>query len=92
MVRSKRAVSAFVLVGAVVVPGVVNYALVQSGFGTLGTVIWVLGYGVGVLALWYVWLRPLDLSGPEESDPRDAGDRATEPEASRPRSNEEARG
>lgn len=75
MDRSKRAISAFILVGAIAVPGVINYFLAQSGLSTLGTIVWVLGYGAGVLGLWYIWLRPLDLSGPGESDLRDADER-----------------
>ena len=75
MDRSKRTVSAFVLVGAIVIPGVINYFLAQSGFGTLGTIVWALGYGAGVLVLWYVWLRPLDLSGPGRSDLREMDER-----------------
>lgn len=94
MARSKRAISAAILVGAIVVPGVINYVLVRNGLGTLGTVVWALGYGTGILALWYVWLRPLDLSGPGASEMRNAEDRATDSEAEtdQPRSERETRG
>jgi hypothetical protein len=68
---SKRTVSAFVLVGAIVVPGIINYFLVRNGLETFGAIVWILGYGGGILALWHLWLRPLDLSGPGESDLQD---------------------
>lgn len=55
------------LAAIVVVPGL-SAALVHSlGYETLGTVTWVVGYGSGVLTIWYVWIRPLDLHSPAGS-------------------------
>lgn len=59
-----RVAFAAVLIVGVVGPGLANYFLAQSGYETLGTVVWTIGYATMVLVLWYVWVRPLDLSGP----------------------------
>lgn len=64
MTLSERVKFALVLVGGVVGPGLANYFLATGGYGTLGTAVWVVGYATMVLVIWYVWLRPLDLSGP----------------------------
>lgn len=55
---------ALVLFAGVAVPGLARRALGQAGYSDLGRVVFVLGYGLMVLAIWYVWIRPLDLSGP----------------------------
>jgi len=59
-----RVAFALVLAVGVIGPGLANYFLAQGGYETLGTIIWALGYATMVLVLWYVWVRPLDLSGP----------------------------
>ena len=55
---------ALVLLAGVVVPGLARRALGVAGYSNLGRVVFVLGYGIMVLILWYVWIRPLDLTGP----------------------------
>jgi hypothetical protein len=64
---SGREKVAFGLVFAtvVIVPGLANYALSALGFELLGSAVWGLGYGMGVIAMWYIWIRPLDLTGPD---------------------------
>ncbi|MFC7046896.1 hypothetical protein ACFQH6_17140 [Halobacteriaceae archaeon GCM10025711] len=52
---------AAVVAAGVIVPGVLNYWLAQAGHATAGDVVWVLGYGLMVVLVWYGWLRPLDL-------------------------------
>lgn len=47
----------------VAVPGLANYVLTSNGFKILGTISWATGYGLGIFAIWYIWIRPLDLSG-----------------------------
>lgn len=49
----------------IAVSGVADYLLTTSGHVGLGRLVWTVGFGVTVLAVWYVWLRPMDLSGPE---------------------------
>lgn len=61
---SEKAKFALVLSSGVVFPGLANYALGAAGYSTLGSLVWVLGYVGAVLILWYIWVRPLDLTGP----------------------------
>ena len=55
---------ALVLFISVVVPGVADYFLSAAGYDTLGMIVWIGGYGIGMLLIWLVWVRPLDLHGP----------------------------
>lgn len=55
---------ALVLFGVLVLTGVISNTLTKMGYEMLATGIWILGYGQIVLVFWYVWIRPLDLSGP----------------------------
>lgn len=57
-------VAAIAAVG-IAVSGIADYLLTTSGHVGLGRLAWTVGFGVTVLAVWYVWLRPMDLSGPE---------------------------
>lgn len=53
-----------VIAAGIVVPGVMDYALSALGHPQLGTLVWIVGYGTMVLLVWYVWIRPLELTGP----------------------------
>jgi len=64
MAPGSQKLLALVLATGVAVPGVLNYWLSASGFDTLGSVVWTLGYGTVVVVVWYGWIRPLDLTGP----------------------------
>ena len=57
---------ALVLFVGVVVPGLARRALGLAGYTNLGRAVFVLGYGLMILIVWYVWIRPLDLSGPSQ--------------------------
>jgi hypothetical protein len=48
----------------VVVPGMVKYVLTTSGYGQLGTVVFYTGYFTAAVAIWFIWIRPLELNGP----------------------------
>ncbi len=65
MERNKLAFIAVIAVG-IALPGtmayVANMMLDQPGLGQL---IWGVGFGSMVIVVWYVWLRPLDITGPE---------------------------
>jgi hypothetical protein len=65
-----------VLVG-VLVPGVTNHVLSQSGYHTLGSAVWAVGYATMAVVLYVGWVRPLELTGPDdtvrEPDEGDAG-------------------
>lgn len=56
---------AVVLAAGVVLPGVVSYLLAAANAPLLSDVAWVLGYGLAVVVVWYGWLRPLDITGPD---------------------------
>jgi len=68
MDRSQLVTGGLLLAAVVLVPGITNYALTQLGYGTLGTAVWYGGYGIGVVLVWALWLRPLDISGPDDFD------------------------
>jgi hypothetical protein len=68
MDRSKLLTGGALIAAMVLVPGLSKYALTQIGYGTVGTFVWYGGYGLGVILLWALWLRPMDLTGPNDAD------------------------
>lgn len=65
---SEKTAFAAVLASGVVIPGLAMYFLTAAGYSTLGSLVWALGFGTMVLVIWYVWLRPLDITGPVQSE------------------------
>lgn len=63
LTRDNVALVALLLAG-VVGSGLMRYWFGRLGMPTLGTIVFVLGYGAMVAAAWYGWVRPLDLTGP----------------------------
>ena len=59
---------AFVLLIGIVGPGFLDYLLSAAGASQLGGAVWALGYGTMVLVIWYGWIRPLNLTGPDTTD------------------------
>ena len=53
------------IAAVVIVPGLANGFLSTLGFPLVGSLVWALGYGLGVVLIWYEWIRPLDITGPE---------------------------
>jgi hypothetical protein len=47
----------------VIVPGMLKYVLTQNGYGLLGSAIFYSGYLTAAIVIWYVWVRPLELTG-----------------------------
>lgn len=85
MRRSSILTGGLLLVGAVVIPGFVNFLLTDVVAATLGTLqvggsriqvttdligstIWMTGYLGGIVMVWYLYIRPLDIRGPDGSD------------------------
>jgi hypothetical protein len=55
---------AVILLVGVAGSGIARRTLGELGYDTLGTVIYVLGYGGMVFIVWWGWIRPLDITGP----------------------------
>lgn len=55
----------FVLAGGVALSGVADFALSQAGYGALGAYVWAVGYAGTVLLLFALYLRPLEITGPD---------------------------
>ena len=44
--------------------GIARGMLAERGYGAVGSLVFVVGYGTMVTLLWYGWVRPLDITGP----------------------------
>lgn len=64
--KSQMLRALLVVIAGIVVPGVVSRALYASGLPTLGAFAFATGFFGMLVVVWYVWLRPLDISGPIE--------------------------
>jgi hypothetical protein len=56
-----------VVVTGVLVPGVTNHVLSQSGYHALGSAAWAVGYAAMAAVLYVGWVRPLELTGPDDA-------------------------
>lgn len=65
MSRREKLALGLTLATVVIVPGLANAALSSMGYGVLGSLVWAFGYGSGAIFVWYVYIRPLDISAPE---------------------------
>lgn len=63
--RHRTILAGLMVAFAVIVPGILKYLLTSVGYSFLGTVVWALGYGGFALAFWYLFIRPIDVTGPE---------------------------
>jgi hypothetical protein len=64
---TRRSFVAVVLLG-IAGTGILVRSLTVTGYPTLASLSWVVGYGGMVGVLWYGWLRPLNLTGGTGSD------------------------
>ena len=64
MGRRDKIALGLTLVAVIVVPGLANAALSSAGYGTIGSILWAVGYGSGALFVWYVYVRPLEIRAP----------------------------
>ncbi|MFC7202480.1 hypothetical protein ACFQJC_03065 [Haloferax namakaokahaiae] len=55
-----------VVTGGIIVPGLLRRFLGEAGYTDLGMLVFVLGYAGMVVVVWYGWLRPMDITGPED--------------------------
>ncbi|QCC46845.1 hypothetical protein [Halobellus limi] len=44
--------------------GLVRRLLGELGYNDLGALVFMFGYGGMIFAIWYGWIRPMDISGP----------------------------
>jgi hypothetical protein len=63
--RNETFVLGLTIAAVVIVPGLANGFLSGAGYPLVGSAVWALGYGLGVVFIWYEWIRPLDITGPE---------------------------
>lgn len=63
--RSDMLLLALVLFVGIAGSGVARWGFGQIGLATIGDIVYVMGYGGMVFVLWYGWIRPLDIRGPE---------------------------
>lgn len=66
MDRTQALTGGLLVAAMVLVPGLTKYVLTQAGYGLLGTIVWYGGYALGVVLIWLLWIRPLDITGPGE--------------------------
>jgi hypothetical protein len=68
---SSRVFIVLVIASGLIVPGFLVYLLDSVGLRILSDIVWIVGYGSMVILVWYIWIRPLDLSGAaaQESSP-----------------------
>jgi hypothetical protein len=59
-----------VLATGVALSGIADFALTQAGYTGLGAYVWATGYAGTILLLFFLYLRPLDLQGPDGADER----------------------
>ncbi|SHH52761.1 hypothetical protein [Halobaculum gomorrense] len=59
-----RLLLAAVLVVGIAGTGVVRRQLGVLGYNDLGRIVFIFGYGLTVFAVWYGWIRPIDITGP----------------------------
>jgi len=64
LTRDKLLLAALLFVG-IAGSGIARRLLGELGYNDLGAIVFVLGYGGMILTLWYVWIRPMDISGPD---------------------------
>ncbi len=53
------------LAGTIAAAGLTDYVLTSAGYETLGTVVWAVCYATALTTIWIVWLRDIELTGPE---------------------------
>lgn len=56
---------AMILFVGIIGTGVIRRLLGMAGYNTLGRLVFLLGYAGMVLVIWYGWIRPLDIVGPD---------------------------
>ena len=71
---SSRVEFAIILTLGIVVPGALAYLFSMGGFSQIATIVWVLGYGGAIIAIWYNWIRPIDFEATDSESGTDKED------------------
>lgn len=66
IISERMKVGVAIIAFGVLVPGLVDNLLAQAGAPGLGALVWTVGFGSAVVALWYVVLRPLNIGAETE--------------------------
>jgi len=64
--KSRMIRALLIVIAGIVVPGLVSRAFHQAGLSTLGAFSFAVGFFGMLVVVWYLWLRPLDITGPIE--------------------------
>lgn len=56
---------AFILFVGIIGTGVIRRLLGIAGYNALGRLVFLFGYAGMVVIIWYGWIRPLDITGPD---------------------------
>lgn len=56
---------AMILFFGIIATGVIRRFLGLAGYNALGRLVFLLGYAGMVLVIWYGWIRPLEIVGPD---------------------------
>jgi hypothetical protein len=63
LTRSKLLLG-LVLLSGIAGSGLARRALGEAGYSNLGVIVFIIGYAGMVFAVWFGWIRPLDITGP----------------------------
>jgi hypothetical protein len=64
LTRDKLLIAAILLVG-IAGSGLARRTLGELGYNDIGALVYIVGYSGMVITIWYGWIRPLDITGPE---------------------------
>jgi len=64
LTRDKLLVATLLLVG-VAGSGLARRLLGELGYNDLGALVYIVGYSGMVVGIWYGWIRPLEITGPD---------------------------
>jgi hypothetical protein len=56
---------AMILFFGIIATGVIRRFLGLAGYNNLGRLVFLMGYAGMVLVVWYGWIRPLEIVGPD---------------------------
>lgn len=54
-----------VLALGIALSGLADFALTQAGYASMGAYVWAVGYSGTILVLFFIYLWPMELTGPD---------------------------